>query len=269
MPKLTKRVVDALRPSAAGEAFVWDSDLKGFGVRIMPTGVGSYILKYRNKEGRQRKLALGRVGSLTPDEARGIARQRLAEVAAGADPSAERRAIRKAITVAELCDIYVADAQARVKPSTLAMDRSRIEVHVKPLIGSRAVVALTGSDIERLQADISNGRSAKAPREAGRGGVARGGKGVASRTIGMLGTILALACRRKIIQENPARGVDKLPEGRQTRFLSLAEIGRLGAALRALDAADVGPAGTAAIRFLLLSGCRRMEALALPLAWVD
>ena len=50
MPKLTKRVVDALRPSAAGETFVWDSDLKGFGVRMMPTGVGSYVPKYRNKE---------------------------------------------------------------------------------------------------------------------------------------------------------------------------------------------------------------------------
>ncbi len=269
MPKLTKRVVDALRPSAAGETFVWDSDLKGFGVRIMPTGVGSYILKYRNKEGRQRKLALGRIGALTPDEARAIARRRLAEVAAGADPSAERQAIRKAVTVAELCDIYIEDARTRVKPSTLAMDRSRIEVHVKPLIGSRAVAALTGGDIERLQADISNGRSAKAPRETGRGGVARGGKGVASRTVGMLGTILAFACRRKIIQENPARGVDKLPDGRQTRFLTPVELGRLGAALRALDAADVSPVGTAAIRFLLLSGCRRMEALALPLAWVD
>src|SRR5215212_3047175 len=153
MPKLTKRVVDALRPSAAGETFAWDSDLKGFGVRMMPTGVGSYILKYRNQEGRQRKLALGRVGSLAPDEARGIARRRLAEVAAGADPSAERRAIRKAVTVAELCDLYLEDARARVKPSTLAMDRSRIEVHVKPLIGSRAVAALTGGDGERLQAD--------------------------------------------------------------------------------------------------------------------
>ena len=88
MPKLTKRVVDALRPSAAGETFVWDSDLKGFGIRIMATGVGSYILKYRNKEGRQRKLALGRIGALTPDKARAIARRRLVEVAAGADPTA-------------------------------------------------------------------------------------------------------------------------------------------------------------------------------------
>ena len=76
MPKLTKRVIDALAPPPAkGEAFTWDTELKGFGVRLMASGVGSYILKYRNQEGRQRKLAIGRIGALTPDEARALARQ--------------------------------------------------------------------------------------------------------------------------------------------------------------------------------------------------
>jgi integrase len=270
MPKLTKRVIDTLRPSSGlREIFAWDSELRGFGVRIMPSGIGSYIVKYRNREGRQRKLALGRVGSLTPDEARALARQHFARVAGGADPSAERRAIREAITVAELCDLYLEDAAGRVKPSTLAMDRSRIEVHVKPLIGSRGVAALTGEDLERLQNDIVAGRSAKPRREQGRGGVARGGKGAASRTLGMLGTVLEFARRKKIIVTNPSREVEKLPDGRQTRFLAIDEIARLGAALRSLEAGGASPAGLAAIRFLLLSGCRRMEALALPLAWVD
>ncbi len=87
------------------DTYVWDTELKGFGVRMMPSGVGSYVVKYRNKEGRQRKLALGRVGSLTPDEARSLARQKLNEVNKGADPSAERKAFRTAITVGELCDL--------------------------------------------------------------------------------------------------------------------------------------------------------------------
>jgi len=270
VPKLTKRVVDALRPSASGEeVFAWDSELKGFGVRLMPSGVSSYVLKYRNREGRQRKLALGRVGSLTPDKARALARSHLAQVAGGSDPSAERRSIRKAVTVAELCDLYLQDAAGRVKPSTLAMDRSRIGVHVKPLIGSRAVAALTGEDIERLQADIVAGRTARVRSGGGRGGVARGGKGVASRTVGMLGTMLEFARRKRIIKVNPCRGIDKLPDRRQTRFLSGGEMARLGAALRALEAEGASPVGLAATRFLLLSGCRRMEGLALPLAWVD
>jgi hypothetical protein len=82
----------------------------------------------------------------------------------------------------------------------------------------------------------------------------------------MLGTILEFARRRGVIKENPARGVERLPEGRQTRFLSLAEIGALGAAMRRAEAAGENPVALAAVRFLLLSGCRRMEALALPLA---
>lgn len=266
MPKLTKRLIDNLKPVAGkADTYAWDSELKGFGVRLMPTGLASYVLKYRNAEGRQRKLALARVGTVTPDEARALAKERLGDVAKGADPSAERRAIRKAITVSELCDLYLEDAAPRVKASTLAMDRSRIEVHVKPLIGRIAVIALTHEDIARLQADIVAGKSAR-PRR-GRGGVATGGKGVAGRTVGMLGTILELARRRKIIKENPARSVAKLPGEKQRRFLGLDEIGVLGAVMR--EATDESTVGLAAIRLLLLTGCRRMEVLSLPWNWVD
>jgi len=266
MPKLTKRLIDDLKPAAGKpDTYAWDSELKGFGVRLMSTGLASYVVKYRNAEGRQRKLALARVGTVTPDEARSMARQRLAEVAKGADPSAERRTIRKAISVSELCDLYLEDAAPRVKASTLAMDRSRIEVHVKPLIGRIAVSALTAEDIARLQSDIVAGKSAK-PRK-GRGGVATGGQGAAVRTVGMLGTILELAKRGKIIKENPARSVKRLPEGKQRRFLGLDEIGVLGAVMR--DATEESAVGLAAIRLLLLTGCRRMEVLSLPWKWVD
>ena len=149
MSKLTKRVIDALRPDPKHDVFKWDAGdgaLKGFGVRVKPSGVASYFVQYRNKEGRTRRLVLGRVGELTPHEARQLAADKLKEVRTGADPSAERHATRGAITISELCDIYVADAKGRIKPSTLAMDRSRIECHVKPLIGRRTVGALTRRD---------------------------------------------------------------------------------------------------------------------------
>jgi integrase len=266
MPKLTKRVIDDLKPRPGKpETYAWDTELKGFGVRLMQGGLGTYIVKYRNTEGRQRKLALGRVGALTPDQARTLAKQRLAEVAKGSDPSAERRAIRAGITVAELCDLYVADAAPRVKASTLAMDRSRIEAHVKPLLGRYTVAALTSDDIAAFQTAVLAGKTAK-PRK-GRGGVTTGGRGAAARTVGMLGTILELAKRRKIIRENPARTVEKLPEGQQRRFLSLAEIGQLGEAMRTAE--DEPTTGIAAIKLLLLTGCRRMEVLALHWACVD
>lgn len=110
MPRLTKRVIDALRPSPSGkDVFVWDAGdgaLKGFGVRMKSTGVAYYHIQYRNAEGRTRRLKIAGIGSHTPDEARRLAAERLREVAAGGDPSARRREVRAAITIAQLCDMY-------------------------------------------------------------------------------------------------------------------------------------------------------------------
>jgi integrase len=277
MPKITKRSVDTLRPDPTGkELYVADSELKGFGVRIMPTGVCSYALRYRTRGGRPRRFVLGRVGTITPDEARALARDKLGEVAKGGDPSAQRKEVRAAKTVSEVCDWYLEGATAgrllgrkgqAIKPSTLAMDKSRIETHVKPQIGRQSAATLTVKDVERLQVDIASGKTAKARPAKGRTGVATGGKGVAARTIRMLATILETAKRERIISENPARGVKKHAEGKQERFLNPEEIARLGQALR--EAETENKTAREAIRFLLLTGLRRMEALSLRRAWVD
>lgn len=274
MPKLTKRVVDAIRPDPAGkDVFVWDAGdgaLKGFGIRMKPSGAASYLVQYRNKEGRTRRLVVGKVSTLTPDEARTLAGEALKAAAKGADPSADRHAIRTAITITELCDLYLADAAGRIKASTLAMDKSRIERHVKPLIGRLTVRSLTTADIERMKADIMAGKTAKPRKEEGRGGVTTGGPGVAARTVGMLGTILEYARQPlKLIKENPARGVRKPADGKQRRFLTIEEIATLGAKMREAEAAGENPTGLTVIRLLLLTGLRRMEALALPRAWID
>jgi integrase len=272
LSKLTKRVIDALRPDPNRDVFQWDSGdgaLKGFGVRVKPSGVASYFVQYRNKEGRTRRLVLGRVGELTPNEARQLAADRLKEARTGGDPSAERHAARQAVTVAQLCDLYAADAKGRIKPSTLAMDRSRIECHVKPLIGRRTVGALTRRDIERFQTDVAAGKTARPSREKGRGGKASGGRGVAARTVGMLGTILEFGKRHGIISDNPARGVRRFPDNKRRRFLSLDELAALGEAMREATARGESRTGVAAIRTLLLTGCRRSEVLALPWAWLD
>lgn len=266
MPKITKRIVDALEPEEK-ETFLWDSEIKGFGVRMMPTGVASYIIKYRNSENRQRKMTLGRVGTMTPEQARQMAREKLAEVSKGADPSAERQQVRQAINVSELCDLYQEETKGKIKDSTYEMNRSRIETHVKPLIGKHTVTSLTTADISKMMADIIAGRTAKARK--GRGGVATGGKGVAGRSVGMMGTILEFAKQRGVVSDNVARHVRKPTEGKQKRFLSFDEITRLGAVMRDDVSVVENPVALAAIRFTLLTGCRRMEVLALPRRWLD
>ncbi len=274
MPKITKRVLDAVRPAVDGkDVFIWDAgdgSLKGFGVRVKPSGAASYLVQYRNREGRTRRLVLGKLGTLTPDEARKLAGDALGAVAKGSDPSADRHAVRGAITVSELCDLYLVDAKPRIKASTLAADISRIETHVKPLIGRLTVRSLTPADIERMKTDIIAGKTAKPRRTEGRGGVAAGGTGVAARTLGMLATILEYARKSlNLIKENPARDVKKPPDRKQLRFLTTEEITTLGHVIRKTEEAGGNATALAAIRLLLLTGLRRMECVALPRTWVD
>jgi integrase len=279
MAKLTKRVIDGLHIGQDGrEIVLWDEDLSGFGVRVKPSGARSWLIQYRNKQGRSRRLTIGKVERLTPDQARKEAKQRLAEVDRGADPAEARRAARNATTVAELCDEYLQAEKGRIKASTLIVDKSRIEKHVKPLLGSRAVAGLTPADMERFLREVMAGKSVKNVKKGPtgdakrpRGGIAKGGPAVASRTLGMLGTILERAVRDGVLARNPVRGIKKPKDQAARPAFSFDKVKALGIALSddALENAETetneSKAGRNAIRALLLTGFRRMEAL--PLTW--
>ena len=73
MAKITKRSVDALEPQAGRDVFGWDSELRGFGIRVKPSGVKTFLIQYRNAGGRTRRLVLGRYGALAPEVARDLA----------------------------------------------------------------------------------------------------------------------------------------------------------------------------------------------------
>lgn len=276
MSKITKRLVDALEAKPDKDVFAWDSELRGFGVRVKPSGAKAYLIQYRNGEGRTRRLVLGPCGVLTAEQARALARPKLADVAAGADPSAQRHAARGGMTVAAVCDWYLEEAEAgrllgrnrrSIKASTLNMDRSRIETHIKPLLGARLVSALTVRDVERMQADIAAGKTAR-DRKSGRGGKSTGGSGAAGRTVSTLRGLLGHAARLAVIDRNPAEGVRQLAWERRQRRLSEDELRHLGQVMRKLAAEGEHPTGLAAIRLMLLTGFRRMEVLALERSWV-
>ena len=281
MEKITKRTVDALKPSKVGvqgsEQFLWDSELRGFGVRVSPAGLKSFIVQYRTPEGRHRRTVLGRYGMMTAEQARQAAWDILSAIAKGIDPAAPPEPDRNAITVSGLCDWYLAEAEAGrilgrrrrpIKASTLAMDRCRIEAHIRPLLGARQVGALTLGDIEGAQADIAAGKTAK-PRAGSRGGATTGGEGVAARTISTLHAVFEHAVRLGKIETNPGKGVRRLASTPRDRRLSRAEITKLGKAMRAAEAAGEHPTGLAAIRLLLLTGFRRLEGLGLRREWLN
>ncbi|MDN7353546.1 tyrosine-type recombinase/integrase [Acetobacter senegalensis] len=275
MAKLTKRAVDALKAPKQGQAFLWDSELRGFGARIIPSGLKTFILQYRNADDRSRRIALGRFGAITVEQARDLAKIKLGLLAHGKDPAAEVE-VHKAITVAALCDWYLQEAAAGriigrrnrpIKASTLAMDKSRIETHVKPLLGKRLVRSLKVVDIEGMQADIVAGKTAK-PRSTKRGGATTGGPGVASRAVSTLQSILGHAARLDKIATHPCQGARRLAGKKKQRRLNILEIGKLGDAMRHAERNGENPIALAIVRFLLLTGFRISEAQGMRRAWV-
>lgn len=275
------RVVNALRPDPDGrDITIFDDRIPGLGVRVKQSGAKSWVLKYRTTRGEQRRYTIGPAGKhgIAPAKARAEAEELKTKIRKGGDPSADRRAERNAQTVAELCDAYIESREALVKeggfkPSTLAMDRSRIESHVKPLLGKKHVASLTAKDVEQFIRDVRAGKSKPAAKEGAkrkRGGIAEGGPGAAARTYGMLRTILQRAVRDGIVATNPAREVEAKPKDSAKRIPYRAEtIAALGKALREAEAEGESEIGLRAIRFLLLTGCRRMEALSLTRAEID
>jgi integrase len=286
--RISKRTVDGAKPEAA-RYVLWDSDLKGFGLRVTPQGTKTYVARYRAGGGRAgvlRQMVIGRHGHLTADEARDEARGILADAARGGDPQSDRAKVRADLTVGDLCDLYLAEGAGTKKASTLYTDKIRIDRHIKPLLGRKRVNAVTLTDVERFMHDVAQGKSASAIKpslrqvragevEAPAGTrkrtdpMARGGKGAATRTVGLLGGIFTFAVRRGIRPDNPTAGLQKFKDRKAERFLSPKEMGALGEALAASDAAGGNTTASRIIRLLALTGARRGEIEALRWSEVD
>ena len=261
---------------------VWDEGKgpsAGFGARRQKGDAVAYVVKYRTVDGRQRWATIGRHGApWTPDLARAEARRTLGEVAKGGDPAAAKREARKAATVAELCDAYLESCiaarvltrrQTAKKASTLVGDKGRIERHIKPLLGALKVAVVTRSDIEWFRDSVTEGATT-ATIKTGKHGLARvtGGRGTATRAMGLLGAIFSFAVRRGVRPDNPVRGVDRHAYEQRQRRMTEDEYASFGDALRSMPK-TTRPVAAAAAKFLALTGWRRGEMLALRWSEVD
>jgi integrase len=148
------------------------------------------------------------------------------------------------------------------------MDESRIKTHIKPLVGHRIARHLTVADVEAMQTDVVNGKTAK-PRTGGRGGVSTGGMGVAPRVVSTLQSVLGHAKHKGLLKEHPTKGARKLATNKKKRRLSVAEIEDLGAAMVVAERNGENPVGIAIIKLLLLTGFRRQEGQAMQRDWLN
>ncbi len=255
--RLTKRTVEAAEANPSRDLLLWDDDLTGFGLRVTRAGVKSYVIQYRPVGSRQtRRLTIAKVGKITTEQARRVAKSMLAEVVQGGDPAAARRTSREAPTVHELLDRFDREHIAvRLRPKTAGPYRRLIETHIRPKFGSVLVAAVSRSDVAKWHHAMY-----KTPVEA-------------NRALMLLHKIFSMAELWGLRDgSNPAHGVPKFKETSRERYLNADELHRIGKAISDLQVdpkRPLSPYIALAFRLLLLTGMRRDEVLTLKWDYID
>jgi integrase len=280
---LTKKIVGGSHP-VDKRYHVWDSALGGFGLRIEPTGVKTFIAKYRaNGGGRsatQRVVTIGRFGTLTAEQARKQAKTILGGAATGSDPAAELQVKRREMKMSALVDLYESEGCViqrgkrqgePMKPRTKEYTVARLRHHVVPLLGHKRASEINAGDIERFVADVTAGKTACDEKVGPRRRIiVRGGAGAARKVVRDLSAVFSFAIRSEILPRNPCESAAvRKTDNRNERFLTLDEVTLLGAALDALEQEGVNPKAANIARLWALTGCRRDEIAGLNWAEVD
>lgn len=217
--KLTKRVIDESGPTDRPQ-FLWDSELRGFGIRTEPTGTKSFVLRYRPKgtgrSGTKRFCTIGRYGCLTVDQARAQARTILGAVASGEDPAAPTPPQKAPLTFSEAAELFLAEhVQAKRKATTQRDYQWMLRSSAVAKLQKRAVTRITLADIAHLHVEMRDTPSQ------------------ANRLIAVISSLYTFLEKRGLVPDgmNPAKRTEKYRETRRERFLSNEEIERLGAAI--------------------------------------
>jgi integrase len=245
--RLTDAIVKRLPTPPDGNKIHYDADVGGFGCRVTAAGSRAYVLTYRTRAGRQRRYTIGSATDWQATAARDEARRLKQVVDQGGDPLAELEHERGAATVADLCARFEAEHLPRKRASTQSDYRRSIRLYIRPTLGGLKVADVAWSDVDALHRKITK---AGHPYQA-------------NRTLAALSKMFALAIRWHMRPDNPCKGVERNVEHKRKRYLSGDELARLTEVLGAYDdrqAVDI-------IRLLLLTGCRRGEALAAR--WAD
>lgn len=254
--RLSKRVVDAAVPEAK-DRYLWDSSLKGFGVKVTPKGRKVYLVQYRigGRKGRTRRFTIGAHGTLTAEEARTLGKRALGLASSGEDPSAQKDKVRDGHSMNDMLDKFdEMHISTRLKESTQGEYRRNMRLHIKPRIGHMLVHQVTRQDMMRLHHSLKDH-----PYRA-------------NRVLALLSKFFNW-CEKFGYRDdgrNPCRFVEKYKEEKRQRFLSAAEQLRLTQVLN--DAKRDGLAtdyAIYAIRLLRLTGARLGEILHLKWEYIN
>jgi len=255
--KITKYLIDKLTKGETDQ-FVWDTALKGFGLKCTPTGRKIYILQYRvpgQGTPTPKRFTIGQHGTWTPDAARKEAQRLLRDISQGTDPAYTKSLQKQTHTLKVFAAQYLSDyAEPHKKPGSVAEDRRNLDNHILPILGSRKVDRLTQADITKLHHSLRRKPIA------------------ANRSLALLSTMFKLAEAWGVRPDgtNPCRHIKRYKEQKRTRFLRVDELTRLGMALKQAERAKVHSTFVlAAFRLLIFTGARMGEILSLRWDYVD
>ena len=250
--RISKRAVDAAVATGA-DAYIWDDELSGFGLKVTPAGRKVYLIQYRvgGRTGRTRRVTIGRHGVLTPEQARTEAKRLLGTVAAGRDPAEEKRAVTDRPKLGPVLDQFLANhVDTKQKASTAREYRRITGLYIEKTLRRKKIAEIEQSDIEDLHISMKD-----KPYQA-------------NRTLAVLSKFFNWCEHQNFRPQhtNPCRHIERYPEEGRERYLKPAELARLGEALAAAEANE-SPFVIAAIRLLALTGARLSEIL--TLRWED
>ncbi len=239
--KLTKRFVESIKPHETDEQLIWDSELKGFGVRVFPTGRRTYFVQYRNQCGSTRRKKIGVHGVITADLARDEAKKLLGDVARGDDPSKDFQKAKLKQTFEELANQYLEIyAKTEKKPKSFKEDKRMLEKIILKKWRGKKVEEITTYDVQHLHHELQETLY------------------VANRVRSLLNTMFNLAIQWNWTSVNPVEGVNKYQEQKRNRWLNDQEVQHLYDVLDSYHNQSVANA----IRLLVLTGARKNEVLA-------
>lgn len=281
--KLTRNICEQAKVRAE-QYELWDAEIAGFGLRVMPSGVKSFIVRYRTDGGgrtaKRRTYTLGRFGPLTIDQARKSAKTVLGAVANGQDPGEKRLAKRGEMLISQLRDVYekrgcVIQRGKKIgqpmKPLTKQYTLARIDHHIVPLLGRKRIGDVNVADVEQFAQDVTDGKTARDEKVGHRKRIiVRGGEGAARKAIRDLSAMYSFAMRLELTGRNPVdKAAVRKTDNHRERFLTLVEVKKLGEAFDQLEAQGTNPKAIAIARLWALTGCRRNEIAGLKWGEVD
>lgn len=242
--KFTQKLIEQLPPhpkeAKSTDAEYTDTEVAGLKLLVSKSGRKSFLLRYTFNR-QKRALKLGEQGALSVSDARKKALELRYQLDQGHDPQAEKAAQTAMPTLADFAlQEYLPYAQQHKRSANA--DESKLRVHLLPRFGSRPLNDITTRDLQLYLGEFKDSHCAA----------------TANRHLSLLSKLFKLAVQWERIAKNPCQGIKKFQENNQReRFLSQDEIQRMFQAMES----EPNRVIVAALKFLLLTGVRREEAL--------